>query len=186
MSSRASKITSLCEDDEHRRLALAFMKRCRNINTDRVVVEIVASRLQQGGNVGWVLEQFPRQLHACRQRQKKAQTLLVVVLDADQFTVEERRRQLDASLKQATYEALDANDPVAILIPRRHVETWICALLGEAVNEEQDCKGHLKMTRAEIRQAADTLCEWTRENATPGATCVPSLAAAFPEWRKIR
>jgi hypothetical protein len=174
----------LCEDDEHRRLAIAYLKHCR-INTDRLVVEKVASRLQQGGNVGWVLSEFPRQLHACRQRHKRAKTLLVVMLDADQHTVEQRRRQLNERLKHEGHEDLDADDPVALLIPRRHVETWVCALLGQVVTEEDDCKGRCKMTKAEIRQAAQTAYEWARENATPGPTCVQSLRTAFPEWRKL-
>jgi hypothetical protein len=185
VSSRASRIILLCEDEAHQRLAVAYMNRCGIHRRD--VIDVVASRQKQGGNVGWVLDEFSRQLQACRQRHKaKANTLLVVVVDADTYTVDERRREFNDRLKQARQDELRADDPVALLVPRRHVETWIRSLLGRSVTEDEDCKGSSKPSKEDIRQAADTLHEWARENATPGATCVPSLSAAFPEWRKIR
>lgn len=101
MSSRASQIVLLCEDDVQQRLATAYMKRC-GIRTERVVVERVARRQTHGGNVGWVLDQFARELKACRQRHKaKANTRLIVFLDADALEVNERRRRLDERLTRA-------------------------------------------------------------------------------------
>jgi hypothetical protein len=174
----------LCEDDVHRRLAVAYMNRC-NINR-RIVVEKIASRLQRGGNNDWVLRAFPAELHACRQRHKRAKTLLVVVVDADKLTVGERRRQLTDSLKVTGYEELAADDPVAFLITRRNVETWIRALLVEKVNEDDDYKKPRKEpTKDEIREAADNVYQWARPNADAGPTCVPSLKIALTEWWKI-
>jgi hypothetical protein len=141
--------------------------------------------MEQGGNVAWVLREFPKQVHACRQRQKRANTRLIVLVDADNFTVDERRRQLDERLRQAGHEGLSATDPVVLLIPRWHVETWICSLLGNSVTEDEDCKDWDKPSREQIRQAAHTAYEWARENARPGPTCVPSLHIALPNWRKI-
>jgi hypothetical protein len=183
VSSGVSQIILLCEDDGHRRLAVAYMNRCR-INR-RVVVEKVASRLQRGGNVDWVLREFPAELRACRQRHQRAKTLLVVVVDADNLTVDERRRQLNDRLEVAGYEELTANDPVALLIPRRHIETWIRSLLGEEVTEDDDCKDWKKLTKGELRQAADTAYQWARPNAIAGLTCVRSLTTSLPEWLKI-
>jgi hypothetical protein len=185
MSERVSQVILLCEDETHERLAKAYMKECGHKNLERLVRTFVASRLQQGGNVGWVKTEFPRQLRACRQRHKKAKTLLVVLVDADNLTVEDRRRQLFDKIESEGLEELGQNDPAALLIPKRHVETWIRALLGESVSEDQVCKTHQKPTREEMRLAAKTLFEWSRPNATPGPTCVASLKAALPEWRKI-
>jgi acyl transferase domain-containing protein len=181
-----SQTILLCEDSLHERLAKAYMKQ-RGLETQEPYVKaIVASQMQHGGNVDWVLHEFPKQVHACRQRNKKSKTLLIVLVDADQFTVNERRRQLNERLKQAGYEELDASDPsITVLIPRRHVETWVRALLAESVTEEEDCKDWNKPTKDGIRQAASTAHQWARPNATPGPTCVPSLAFAFPELRKI-
>lgn len=185
MGDRVSRIILLCEDDAQRRLALAYMNRA-GIRTGHVVDPLVASERCQGGNVDWVLREFPRQLHACRQRQHKAKTLIVVLVDADESTVEERRRQLEDGLDQPGYEKLAPGDPAALLIPRRHIETWLCSLLHMTVSEEENCKGRKKKWEKEdFRRAADTAYEWARENATPGPTCVSSLRTAFPAWRKI-
>ncbi len=186
MSDRISRIELLCEDDAQHRLAIRYMQQC-DINTDRVVTPSIASRMQHGGNVAWVLREFPRLLHASRQRSAKAETLLVVLADADRHGVDERWRQLNRELKRAGYEELKADDPVAaLLIPRRHIETWICSLLGDSVTEDDDCKGRRKLTKAEMTQAAKTAYDWARPNPVPGPTCVPSLAVALPQWRKIR
>jgi hypothetical protein len=172
----------LCEDVEHFRLALAYMKRV-GINTDRVVNEHVASRMQRGGNDAWVVREFARQLAACRTRATRAKTLLVVLIDADNRTVGDRGNQLNAQLNDG--EKLSAGDPLVLLIPRRHVETWICALLGQSVSEEDDCKSWSRPTKEQIRTAAETAYQWARPNATPGPTCVDSLREALSEWRRI-
>jgi hypothetical protein len=141
--------------------------------------------MRHGGNVDLVLHDFPAQVHACRQRHKRAKTLLIVVVDADEFAVDERRLQLNAHLKLAGLAELTADDPVALLIPRRHVETWIRSLLGDTVSEDDDCKGRKKLTREEVLQAADTAYQWARPKAVINPACVPSLEIALPEWRKI-
>jgi hypothetical protein len=160
------------------------MKQC-NIDVDRAVVEEVASRKQHGGNDAWVLAHFVDQLHACRQRAKKAKTLLVVFIDADRWTVDERRREFNLRLEQVGREPLHDKDPFVLLIPRRHIETWISSLLGQTVNETDSYKTGKAPSKPQIREAAQTLFEWARENARPGPTCVPSLATALPQWRKI-
>ena len=73
---------------------------------------------------------------------------------------------------------------IVVLIPKRHVETWIRALLGNQVDEEEDYKKP-EPTPIEIREAAETLYGWTRPGAGPGPTSPPSLTASLPEWQKI-
>jgi hypothetical protein len=139
--------------------------------------------MTQGGNVGWVLNEFPKELQGCRRRQ--ARSLLIVVTDADDVTVDTRRRQLLDRLKLEECQEFGQDEPAALLIPKRHVETWMRALLGESVTEQQDCKPHKAPTKEEVREAAHTLYAWSRPHATIGSTCVPSLEMALPQWRKI-
>jgi hypothetical protein len=184
MSDRVSQIVLLCEDQRQQQLVFAYLRSSRK-NPERLVRPRVASQERHDGNIGWVLDEFPKELHACRQRQKKAQTLLVVFIDADDLSPDARRRQLLDRLKKLDMQSLTDEDPVALLIAKRHVETWICALHGEGVSEDDDCKAKMKFTREAIRAAADALYAWRRKNASPGSTCVPSLTAALSEWRKI-
>lgn len=183
MSNHPSRIILLCEDDAHERLARAFLEECGVRNLERILRSSNASRLQKGGGAQWVLKSFPEQLQACRRRHAK--TLLIVMVDADNLTVEERRRELLHRLKACDLKELSKDEPVALVIPKRNVETWIAALQGNKVNEDENCKTRAKLTREDYRQAAKTLFAWSRTNATPGPTCISSLQAALPEWRRI-
>ena len=185
MSKRVSKAVLLCEDEAHQRLVRAFLKRCGISNLDRLLTEKVASKLKKGGNDVWVLENFHIELQAVRQRQKaKAETLLIVVIDADKHSVVERRSELNVRAKNAEMEQL-GEEEIALLIPKRNIETWFRALLGETVDEEKDYKNNQKPTKEEIRQAAEKLYEWSCPGATLGKSCAPSLAASLPIWQMI-
>src|SRR5437016_10776686 len=116
------------------------MKHC-GINTKYNVDRIVVSRLRKGSAKQGVIQEFPRQLHACRQRSSRVRTQLVVLVDADEETVEQREQQLWESVSNAGYDERRADDPIVLLIPRWHVETWVRALLGQTVTEDHPCKG---------------------------------------------
>jgi hypothetical protein len=179
VSDRVSRTILLCEDDPQERLVRSYLKECGLHTAPPYFVPRNASREVHGGNVGWVLREFPKELHACRQRHKtKARTLLIVVADADAFTVGERQSQLIADPPIVT------DDPLVVLIPRRHIETWIRAALRESVNETDSYKKP-EPKKSEVRRAAKEIHGWARGNPTPGPTCIPSLQAALPEWLKI-
>lgn len=185
MSDRVSQTVLLCEDEVHERLVKAYINRCGLRSRPPYVKSLVASQMQKGGNDVWVLNRFVEEVHACRQRHKRAQTSLIVMIDADKFTVEERRSQLSNRLTQAGHQDVRNSEPVIIFIPKRNCETWICALLGRQVEEDEDCKDWERPSREDFRRAADALFQWSRPGATPGPTCVPSLRSALPEWTKI-
>jgi len=183
MSEVVSQFVLLCEDQMHERMVRAYMRICGYESLERRIVRLVASEMTSGGNSGWVLDEFPKQLNACRKRQAK--TLLIVLLDVDTFTVEDRRRQLNERLKASEFEPLRSDDPLSLLLPKRHVETWIRSLNGEEVSEEDDCKAHRAPDKKVVRDAARILYEWSRTTAVVGDTCVPSLRESLAEWRKI-
>jgi hypothetical protein len=179
MTDRVSETILLCEDDPQEQLVRNYLKEC-GLPTEppRLIVKN-ASRAIHGGGVHWVIKNFPTELKACRERHAThAKTRLIVVVDADDFTVAERRSHLVAD------PPVTANDPLVVLIPKRHVETWIWAALNEAVNEANRYKKP-DLKRRHIREAAKVIYGWARCNPAPGATCVPSLQTALPEWRKI-
>jgi hypothetical protein len=164
MSSRVSKAVLLCEDQQHQRLAIAFLKQCGIKNPGRILTSKVASQLKEGGNVGWVMDEFPRERRAFRQRQVKAETLLIVMIDADKGSVEDRRKELNERAERAGLKPIGPDESVALLVPKRHIETWIRALLDDTVTEEDDCKTKAPATKEELRQAAQRLHEWSRPN----------------------
>ena len=173
---RVSQIILLCEDDPHAQLVRRYLKKAGLDTNPPVFIPRNASREVHGGNVGWVLREFPRELVACRHRHSvNANTLLIAIVDADHFTVAQRRAEMVAF----------ANDPVVVLIPRRHVETWIRAVQDlETIDETTDYK-RPEPSRAGIRDAADQIYAWAHGNPLPSFRSVPSLSDSLAEWRKI-
>jgi len=180
---QVSQTILLCEDNPQERCLLSFLAQA-GVNR-RSIRSLVASRLQHGGNAGWVLQEFPRQLRACRQRSKLVRTQLLVMLDADDFSVAQRWQQLADRVQQDGDAKLDLVEPVAILVPKRHIETWLCCLLGQPVTESEDCKAKVVLSKNNFRTAGQQLYQWSRQNARPGPTCVESLNLALPQLRKI-
>jgi hypothetical protein len=169
----------------HKSLVVAYLNSCGVKGLHRILTTKVASELSAGGNIGFVLDEFPKELRAFRSRQKKAESLLILMIDADQGEVDDRRKVLNERARQASLEPIQKDESVALLIPKRHIETWICALLGDTVTEVDDCKRNRPPTKEQVRQAAEQLYEWSRPNATPGSSCVPSLFVALPVWQLI-
>lgn len=135
-----------------------------------------ASRAVHGGGIQWVLGQFAAELQACRHRHyTKADTLLIVVVDADDFPVDERLSHLVAEPPVTT------DDPLVALIPRRHIETWLQAALGHAVNESDRYKSR-EASGGEVQQAASMIHRWVHGSADRPPDSVPSLTRALPHW----
>ena len=175
MSERVSEMVLLCEDDPQEQMVRRYLDRCGFRTLEPTLRVRNASREVYGGNIGCVLREFPREMEACRKRHAvHAKTLLIVVVDADENTVVERRSQLRTN----------AGDPIVALIPKRHIETWIRSALGDAVNEKDSYKNP-PPKKADIRTAADQIHGWARGNPAPGATCVDSLRTSLPEFRTL-
>lgn len=178
MSNRVSQTIVLCEDDPQEQLVRLYAKKC-GLNTDLPYFKPRnASREVHGGNVGWVIREFPNELKACRKRAARARTLLVVIVDADLKTVNDRRAELYKDVETSR------DDPTVVLIPKRSVETWIRAARGQNVSETDSLKNPTP-EKNEIREAANQIHGWARDNPIPDNTCVESLRRALPEWREI-
>ncbi len=182
MSDRISEVIVLCEDNPQARLIREYLEICGNHGRVR---SVVAARKMHGGNVGWVVEHFPQELHACRQRSKRSKTLLIVMVDADDHTIVERRKQLLDRVITEEHEAVTGADPLVILIPKRHVETWIRAAIGEAVDEQQDYKSRKNPEKDVSRRAANAIYAWARPHQNPPNQLTPSLLASLPLWKQI-
>ncbi len=124
-------------------------------------------------------ERYPSAVAAYRHRAKRAETRLIVVIDADIHSVEHRRQQLARTL----IEERKNDEKIVHLIPKRSIETWVLCLTGSAVDENTDYSRESIDER--IEPAAQTFFEWTRQNATIPQACVDSLRGAIPEIRRI-
>src|SRR5207245_8760280 len=108
-------------------------------------------------------------------------------LDADTDSVLDRMNELAEELKRASQPARSASERISHVIPRRHTETWLCALNGIAVDEERDCKRERLLSNPDdaVTPAAASLYALTRANAAPPPAHLPSLVAVVPELRSL-
>ncbi len=106
------------------------------------------------------------------------------MVDADTHTVGFRADQLAAALRDAGATERGKDEPVFVLIPKRHVETWIRALQGYPVDEVTDYTQPAP-TAGDVKTAAAELYKRTRPDPGCMTPSPPSLAASLPEWRRI-
>jgi hypothetical protein len=59
------------------------------------------------------------------------------MIDADTLTVLQRHEQLDRALEGTGLTRRQSDEKIALLVPKRNIETWIHYLRKEQVNEEQ-------------------------------------------------
>ena len=136
-----SQMTILCEDKQHEAFIRRFLKKRRR----RIYV---FPRPGAGAAEQFVRDNYPEQLDAIRKRNG----ILVVMIDGDNDSIEQRLKQLDDACTRKGVPLRKDSDPVAIFVPKRNIETWLAYLDGERVNEkdkyrklkrERECQRHV-------------------------------------------
>ena len=178
---KPSQIILLLEDKRHEQFIFRYLRKLR---IGHHAMRIEKSPPGAGSAEQWVRERFAIEVDACRSRQAK--TKLIVLMDADTYTVQQRHFQLDQALQTAgsPLTLRDAED-VARLVPKRNIETWILCLNNEGVNEETDYKTTHDNWLNLIFNAVDTLYLWTRPNAVLPPSCIESLRIGVTELRRL-
>jgi hypothetical protein len=138
-----------------------------------------------GSAEGWVRKRFIEEVVAYRGRQAKAETALIVVIDADTHTVQQRLNQLDQALKDGHKQAIAESEQIARLVPKRNIETWILCLNEHTVDEEADYKQTRNDWGELIPPAAETLFQWTRQEAELPSHCIASLWSGIRELNRL-
>ncbi len=119
---------------------------------------------------------------------RHARKWLIVVIDADNLTVQDRLNQLAQQLRESEDGRVRGSNAdlgqVARIIPKWSIETWILFLNGENVDEDTRYKNENREWDQLIKPAALRLSELTAQ-ANPPEDCVPSLAHGVGELRKL-
>lgn len=139
-----------------------------------------------GSGAQRVIAQYKSEVMAYLTRH--ARKWLIVVIDADNLSAQDRLNQLANELLQSVEErirrCLVNSEQIAHLVPKWSVETWILFLNGEAVNKDTRYKATNRDWDKLIRPASVQLCEWTMQN-NPARDCIPSLEYGIRELRKL-
>jgi hypothetical protein len=176
----------LAEDQRQKQLIYRFLARA-GVRPHQVSFELSPSG--QGSAEQWVRENFVRQARKSRARNSRASTSMFIMQDADTRTVQERLNALDEALASVGQPPVSRErDPIARLIPKRNVETWILYLNTRGtdalpIDEEQDYK-HTKAPEewsALIPQASEALFAWSRPSAVLPEDLIGSLRLGLQE-----
>jgi hypothetical protein len=120
---------------------------------------------------------------AYRQHRNRVSIGLVVLIDADTGTLQERLNQLDRTLSGDSQQNRQADEAIAIFIPKRNIETWIHYLQGEAVDEETEYS-KIEKNEATCKPYVENLAEQCRSQNLPD-DAPASLQAACGELQRL-
>jgi nitrogen regulatory protein PII len=128
MTQNRQTIVILCEDKQQYLFARYFLQ--KKGFTGQFVAKVCPSGKQSGEQ--HVRERYAAEVKGYRSQKNRKKICLVVVIDADTFTVTERIRQLEMTLQ----EKRQSKENITIFVPKRNIETWIHYLQsGESIDE---------------------------------------------------
>jgi len=169
-----TQVVVLCEDRQHWVFAYRFLTQS-GVHARRIRAAVSPSG--QGSGEQYVREQYPIEVAEQRKRAARLNSALIVIQDCDTRTLESRLATLEQSVARVP------NDRIALLFPKRNIETWIHFLAdGEAVNEV-DRYPKLRGRESECHDAADRLA--AKNEYRLSAAVPPSLCAACTEIQRI-
>jgi len=178
---RIAEIVVLAEDLRQANFVRHYLIRCGH-HSRSIVVRIAPQG--RGSGEQYVRERYPVEVAYYRHRSYLRKAALAAALDADTGSVQEHERELEAALVAAGQARRDAVEAIAVIIPKRNIETWILCLSGEVVDEGMNYKGRSGIDGM-IKSAAGTLYDWSRAGAVVPTLCVPSLHKGLGEVRRL-
>jgi hypothetical protein len=111
-----------------------------------------------------VRERYPVEVKAYRGRAARAQTALIVLIDADTVDVRQRHGQLDDALLSAGSGVRTGTERISHLIPKRSIETWLLCLCGQQVNEVTSYREDASVGE-NVSEEVNALYSWSRPGA---------------------
>jgi hypothetical protein len=176
-----SQVIVLAEDQRHLNFAWHFLK---SLGYGAHQVRNEPPPAGRGSGEQAVRKRYVTSVLALRERASRAATALVVVIDADKSSVDDRHRELAEELRRQDLPERDASERIAHLVPKRHIETWVlCLRHRQLVPEDQDCKS--EVSDGHVKPAAEAFSNFVRSGDSPPAHFVPSLCDGLVEARRI-
>lgn len=178
MPSNRVRIIVRCEDLQQRTFFYRYLVRR---GYDMRSVNIENSPRGKGSGEQWVLKQYATEVAALRNRPGASKALISIV-DADVNSVASRKQRHDEALAADGQERRADDEKIAVVVPKRNIETWIHHLLGTVVNESVD---YTKFRREE-RRCAPAVEEFVRRCAAGMSPDEPpSLMDGCAELKRI-
>ncbi len=178
MPRRYTKVVVLAEDRRHCSFVKRFLEQ-RGIDSGRI--RLKPSPAGRGAGEQFVRRKFPTEVDYLRRRPHLCLGL-VAVIDCDVRTIQERQRQLDDALTSENQASRTNEEAIAVLMPRRNIETWIHHLRGNDVTETDDYAPNVQ--NQDIRPAADEFVSRCPHSLDAPET-PPALYVACTELQRL-
>jgi len=167
----SAKMVMVCEDAQQRVFIYRLLKRFGLHRRLRVET----AQEGRGAADQWVREKYPDEVAAYRRSTMAVG--LVTAIDADENSVRFRYRQLNKELDANDLNRRGRNENICLLVPKRNIETWIYALRGDEVNEDNV---YPKLGKeSECQSAVDQMVEYLRHGIPDDL--IPSLQRGCSE-----
>ena len=178
MPRRYTSVVILGEDRRHCNFVRRFLER-RGIEHGRIRMKPAPAG--QGAGEQHVRLEFPKEVDYLRCHPYLCLGL-VAVIDCDARTIQERKRQLDGELTANGQTGCTSEEPIAVLTPRRNIETWIFHLRGNEVTESDDYAFNVqdRDIQPAVAEFASRCPQALDATATP-----PALKAACTELQRL-
>jgi hypothetical protein len=179
MKSRRVGITLLCEDSQHEAFIRRFLKK---MGWETQGMRVEKNPAAKGAAEQWVRDLFPTELTNHRQRNKRARSVLIAMIDADNKSVVDRIKEFEEVCKGRNVPFRSNNECAAFAIPKRNIETWIRYLSGEKVCEDENKSYSSKLTRERLCDPAVKNLVRLCQTAGLPSDAPDSLLAACEEY----
>lgn len=162
MNNRASQFIILCEDKLQEVTISRFLKKGWNIN--KSLIRSVSYPKGKGSGEKHVKDRYANELRALRAR--SGRTVLIVIIDADDGSVEKHNNELDISAVNGNIKPRSDREPVVHIIPKWHIETWLAWLNGAEIDENTSYKPQYeyKNRESETHVFIDRLADYCKQN----------------------
>lgn len=93
----------------------------------------------KGSGEQYVRKELVKEIELFRQRSSygKGGKALVVIIDADTYSVDDRLKQIHADLQNQGLDPIGQDEKIAVFVPKRNIETWIQYARKKAADESE-------------------------------------------------
>lgn len=189
------EVTILCEDIDQERFIRQYLI-CRGLD-DRKIKDFgnPKGRVIENNNAS-IVKYYPALMKSYRRTRKYRNIAVVVMIDADEDSLDDRMRSLNIALDETAgnlnRDPRLRDEKVAIFVPARNIETWFYYINnnmeGQECNENTDYKND-KMSAADRIELAESAAQkLAREICTQGVDRItlPSLHYACRELQRLQ
>jgi len=179
MSRQSVQTILLCEDQQQECFIRRFLLERR---WSRHSIHVEKSPRARGAADQWVRESFPKELRAYRSKCNRLSNCLLVAVDADMQTVQQRIRAFETECKKQNVPFRSGDERVAFIVPKRNIETWLAYLRGDSVDESREYR-QLR-NESDCQPGVDRLCEMCRQGKLVESP-PESLTLACDEFQRL-